>query len=106
MWVRALGALVVLTLAAGASLAADVTDAEVLAITHKHCVMCHARMPTHEAFTKPPRNVVLETIDDVAKFAPKVLGQAVEDRTMPLGDANNMTDEERETLRRWIAAHE
>src|SRR5262249_49635592 len=99
-------AAMVLALAGSAPRAADVTDAEVLAITQKHCVMCHARMPTHEAFTKPPRNVVLETVDDLAKFAPKVLEQAVEDRTMPLGDANNITDEEREALRRWIAAHE
>jgi uncharacterized membrane protein len=106
MWFHALAGALVLTSAAGASRAAEVTDAEVLAVTQKHCVMCHARMPTHEAFTKPPRNVVLETIDDLAKFAPKVLEQAVEDRTMPLGDANNITDEERETLRRWIAAHE
>ena len=86
--------------------AADVSDAEVLAITQKHCVMCHARNPTHEAFAKPPRNVVLETIDDLAKFAPKVLEQAVEDRTMPLGNQTDMTDEEREALGSWIAAHE
>ena len=35
--------------------AADVSDAEVMAIVRKHCVTCHAKAPTHPAFDKPPQ---------------------------------------------------
>jgi uncharacterized membrane protein len=84
--------------------AADVTDAEVLAIVQKHCVPCHAHEPQHPAFDKPPRDIVLETIDELKRYADKVREQAVEIQAMPLGNQTDMTDAERETLGRWIAA--
>ena len=88
----------------GSVFAAEVSDAQALAIVQKHCGACHARNPTHPAFDKPPKDIVLETIADLRKSAARVLEQAVEDRTMPLGNETEMTDEERETLARWINA--
>ena len=44
---------------AGATGAA-VSDTEVLALTAKHCAICHARKPTHESFKEAPKNVMLE----------------------------------------------
>jgi uncharacterized membrane protein len=87
-------------LLAGASEAADVSDADALALTQKHCVMCHARKPTHASFDAPPKNVVLETIDELKAWAPKMQEQVVEDRNMPIG--SEMTEDERATLARWI----
>ena len=46
---------------------------EVLALTAKHCTMCHARKPTHESFKEAPKNVMLETIADLRKYAPLIL---------------------------------
>jgi len=86
--------------ASGAADAADVSDADVLALTQKHCVMCHAEKPAHASFDAPPKNVVLETIDELRAWAPKMLEQVVQDRNMPIG--NEMTDDERATLARWI----
>ena len=84
--------------------AADVTDADVLAIVQKHCVPCHAREPQHPAFDKPPRDIVLETIGELKRYAAKVREQAVESEAMPLGNQTDMTEAERAALGRWIAA--
>jgi uncharacterized membrane protein len=81
-----------------------VSDSDVLALTAKHCTMCHARKPTHESFSEPPKNVTLETIADIRKFAPLILTQTVQNKAMPLGNQTGMTDEERAKIGAWIAA--
>jgi uncharacterized membrane protein len=82
----------------------DVSDDDVLTITRTHCVMCHARKPTHEAFEQPPKGVVLETVRQIRQYAPLVEQMAVKSDTMPLGNQTNMTEEERAKLGAWIAA--
>ena len=62
------------------AVAADVSDADALAITRAHCVMCHARKPTHPSFDAPPKNVTLETIDELRAWSLKMLEQVVQDR--------------------------
>jgi uncharacterized membrane protein len=80
----------------------DVSDTEMLAIARKHCVMCHARKPTHPSFDAPPKNVALETIGELKAWAAKMLEQVVLDRNMPVGGETGMTEEERERLARWV----
>jgi uncharacterized membrane protein len=82
-----------------------VDNATVLAITAKHCVMCHARKPTHQAFTEPPKGMTLETVDDLLRHADFVVRQAVQTNTMPLGNETGMTADERRTLGVWLAQH-
>lgn len=81
----------------------SVSDAEMLALTTKHCTMCHARKPTHESFTEAPKNVTLETVADLRKNAPLILSQAVQNKAMPLGNQTGMTDDERAKMGQWIA---
>ena len=81
-----------------------VTDVEVLGITDAHCVSCHAQAPTHPAFKAAPKNIVLETADDLRRYADLVGLHAVRTRTMPLGNLTGMTDEERARLGAWLAA--
>jgi uncharacterized membrane protein len=59
--------------ASAASNAGEVSDADALAITRAHCVMCHARKPTHPSFDAPPKGVVLETIDELRAWRRKML---------------------------------
>jgi uncharacterized membrane protein len=82
----------------------DLSDADVVALVRKHCVPCHAQMPSHPAFDKPPRNLALETLDQIKRNAARIKEQVVEDRDMPLGNETGMTDDERGALGRWIAA--
>ena len=98
---------VAVLLAAAASAASDVhagdlLDEEVLAVTRKHCVMCHAHAPTHPSFDAAPKQVVLESIEELKAWAPKILEQVVRDRNMPIGSETGMTEDERALLQRWI----
>jgi len=81
-----------------------VSDDEVIAITRKHCISCHATKPTSEAFTEPPKGMVLETLDEVRRYASLVRQQAVASDVMPLGNETGMTQEERDRLGAWLAA--
>ena len=80
-----------------------VSDSEVLRIAEAHCVMCHAKQPKHEAFKEAPKNVTLEGIDDLKRFAPLIQSQAVVNKAMPLGNQTQMTQDERNKLGQWIA---
>ncbi|NBU13347.1 MAG: cysteine desulfurase [Alphaproteobacteria bacterium] len=83
-----------------------VSDADVLAITTKHCIMCHQAQPTHESFKggEPPKAVMLDSIENIRKNAQQILVQAVDGRVMPLGNETGITDEERAKLGAWIKA--
>ena len=83
--------------------AGQVTEAQALQIVSTHCVACHARRPTHESFKEPPKNVVLETAADLKRFAAGVAQQSVQSKAMPLGNATNMTDQDRAALGAYLA---
>ena len=83
---------------------AAVSDADVLALTARHCTMCHARKPTHESFQEAPKNVTLESIGEIRKYAPLILTQSVQNKAMPLGNQTGMTEDERAKIGQWIAA--
>ena len=82
--------------------AADLTDAAALTLVRTHCGACHSRNPTHPVFDPAPKGIVLDTIADLRRYAAQIFEQAVEDRTMPLGNDTEMTDEERDALGRWV----
>jgi uncharacterized membrane protein len=80
-----------------------VSDIQAQAISAKHCIMCHSQHPTNQAFKEPPKNVVLDNVAALRRFAPQIYMQTVQNRAMPLGNQTGMTDEERDQLGRWIA---
>src|SRR5262245_23253000 len=92
----------VLFIASTTASAGDVSDAEAVAIVKRHCAPCHARAPEHPAFAQAPRDIVLETIEDLRLHADKISEQAIESRVMPLGNETDMTDAERAALAQWI----
>ena len=83
---------------------AEVSDAQALAISQKHCVSCHAAKPTHESFREAPKNVTMETVADLKKYAPLIFMQTVQNKAMPLGNQTVMTNDERNALGRWVKA--
>ena len=87
---------------APAATGAVVSDAQALEIAQKHCVMCHAKHPTHESFKEPPKNVALETVGQLRQYAPLILTQTVQNRAMPLGNQTAMTEQERQELGAWV----
>jgi uncharacterized membrane protein len=81
-----------------------VSDEEALALTHKHCTMCHSANPIKPGFKEPPKGVMLETIEELRRYATQIETQAVRNKSMPLGNETGMTDDERAQLGAWIAA--
>lgn len=79
--------------------AGDVSMAEVRAIIRTHCSSCHSDTPTYEGITTAPAGVMFDTMDQIKKYAPRILERAVEHDTMPPGNGTGMTVEEREKLR-------
>jgi uncharacterized membrane protein len=97
-------AAIVVATAPSANSADEVSNAEAMAIIQKHCVMCHAKKPTHPSFDAPPKQVLLETLDELRAWAVKVMEQVVLNRNMPVGNETGMTEQERAALARWIEA--
>ena len=81
----------------------EVEFAEVQSIVDTHCVVCHAQNPLHEGFEAAPKGIMLETPEQLRRYAVQINRQAVLSDIMPLGNETEMTDEERQTLGAWIA---
>ena len=79
-----------------------VSDVEVMTIVRKHCTTCHAANPKNEAFDAPPKNIVLENIDQLGRHGKQVVRFAVQTRAMPLGNDTGMTEDERLKLGAWF----
>jgi uncharacterized membrane protein len=86
------------------SKASGVDDAQMLAISGKHCVSCHAVKPTSEYFDEAPKGVHLETIADLKRYRDLIKAQVVDSDVMPLGNETGMTEQERIAVGAWIEA--
>jgi uncharacterized membrane protein len=75
---------------------------EALGIVQRRCVSCHAEHPTNTSFPTPPLGLVLETPDQVQRFAARIRLRVCTLRNMPLGNMTEMTEEERAVLAGWI----
>ncbi|QJY32684.1 urate hydroxylase PuuD [Diaphorobacter sp. JS3050] len=65
------------------------------AVMQKHCVVCHS------ANTIAQKNVKFDTPQDVKSHAQQIYQQVVQLRKMPFGNPGALSDEERETFKRW-----
>ncbi len=81
-----------------------VTDDEALTIVLGRCSSCHAAAPTDPTIKAAPKNVVLESLDDLRRHAPQIAVQAVNSKAMPMGNKTGMLIEERQKLGAWILA--
>jgi uncharacterized membrane protein len=82
----------------------SISDTEVVSIIQLHCSSCHSAMPTDDMFTSAPGGVVLDTLDDIKNWAPRIKARSVDTQNMPFMNKTGMTDEERQKLGSWIAA--
>jgi len=77
---------------------------DVQKITANRCTPCHAARPTFEGIAEAPKGVMLETPQQLKRYAALINQQAVRTETMPPGNATGVTEEERQMLGAWIAA--
>ncbi len=81
-----------------------VTDEEALAIVQTRCSACHGHAPTDPTIKTAPKGIELETLDNLKRYAQQIATQAVNNRSMPLGNKTGMLPEERAKLGAWIHA--
>jgi len=87
-----------------AEVASDVPFSVAQAIVEKHCVACHAAVPTHRGFNAAPNGAAFDTPAGMARYAGKIRERAVISTSMPLGNETQITDAERAQLGAWIEA--
>ncbi|MFN4164275.1 MAG: urate hydroxylase PuuD [Ferrovibrio sp.] len=86
------------------TLAGGATFEDAQKIVAARCVACHAARPTFDGIAEAPKGVMLETPEQMRRFAALINQQVVRSEAMPPGNATEMTEEERATLGAWIAA--
>jgi uncharacterized membrane protein len=77
--------------------------AQVQAIVAARCASCHAARPTQEGIAAPPKGVVMETPQQIRRWA-AAMRQQVQTEAMPPGNLTDITPEERVALLAWVAA--
>ena len=80
--------------------------AEVRDIVTGRCAMCHATEPGWDGIAIAPKNVRLETADQIARQARAIYLQAGVTHAMPPANLSYMEEEERAAIRRWFRAAE
>ena len=80
-----------------------VSDERVASLITTHCVSCHSRTPTDEIFKVAPLGVVLDSWEDIERFAPQVVRRTTVTKDMPFLNKTKMTEEERQVIARWFA---
>ena len=88
--------------AVGAAIS-EISNERVTHLITTHCVGCHSRTPTDDIFKVAPLGVVLDTLEDIERFAPQVVRRTTVTKDMPFLNKTKMTDEERQEIARWFA---
>ena len=73
-------------------------------ILTERCATCHSATPSDEVFTTAPLGMMLDTLDEMQRWASRIKARSVDTPDMPFMNKTNMTDEERATVGAWIAA--
>jgi uncharacterized membrane protein len=77
--------------------------AEVQAIVAARCTTCHAARPSFEGIAAAPKGVVMETPQEIRRWAAS-MRQQVATEAMPPGNLTEITAAERAKLVAWVAA--
>ena len=74
----------------------------VAGIVKQRCLQCHSSANTDDVFKVAPNNVIFETEDQLRQYRDKILLRVVQERTMPLMNKTNITEEERAIIGKWL----
>ncbi|GEA07751.1 membrane protein [Alteromonas sp. KUL42] len=79
-----------------------VSDQQVTSLIETHCVSCHSRSPSDDIFKVAPLGVVLDSWEDIERYAPQIVRRAAVTKDMPFLNKTGMTEEERQLLAQWF----
>lgn len=83
-----------------------ISDEAAYAIVQSRCLACHAQNNTDDIFTMAQGGVMLDTLEQLKRWAPRVLARSVTSHDMPFMNKTGMLDEERQQLGQWIVSIE
>lgn len=75
---------------------------QVQQVLQTRCIQCHAAKPS--LMPSAAKGILLESLTDIQAHAQLIYQQAVVQRTMPLGNATGMTEQERAMIAQWFEA--
>ncbi len=70
----------------------------------QRCNTCHSAAPDHPTAPVAPNGVMFDTPEQIRQWAQRIHDRTVNNRTMPLANLTQMTDEERRLVDRWYMA--
>lgn len=79
------------------------STAEIMPVLQARCVSCHAAEPDHPGFAAAPAGVLLDREEAVDLQALIIFNAVIVTQSMPLANATQMSDEERDLIARWYA---
>ena len=82
---------------ASAHVPADVSD-----VIMSRCSMCHAAEPVWAGLASPPKGILLDSPEQIARNAPLIMEQAVMTHAMPPNNITEITKDERHLLAMWL----
>ena len=89
--------------AATDSAAKDAVDIQkVQQVVQARCVQCHSAQPT--MMPSAAKGIVLDSADDIKSHAQLIYQQVVLQKSMPLGNATRITEDERALIGSWFQA--
>ena len=68
-------------------------------VVEVHCAMCHAKYPSWERMSRPPKGLILANKDDIILNIDSLYQQVVLSNAMPPGNITWMEYSERETIK-------
>jgi len=74
---------------------------EITSIVPGRCAMCHAREPFYDGIHRAPKNILLETPNDIARAARQIYLQAGVSVAMPPANVSFIEEDERKAIIRW-----
>ncbi|HND84853.1 MAG TPA: urate hydroxylase PuuD, partial [Pseudobdellovibrionaceae bacterium] len=66
------------------------------------CVSCHSEFPTDEVFRVAPNGIKFDHVDSIRNLKDRIYQRVVVQKTMPLQNKTQMTDEERSLVQSWV----
>ncbi len=77
---------------------------ELKMVVTQRCATCHSSAPTDDVFVAAPLGMMLDSLDEIKQWAPRIKARAVDSQDMPFLNKTEMTEEERQLIADWFAA--
>jgi uncharacterized membrane protein len=79
---------------------AAISNEHIQSLVNTHCVSCHSRKPSDDIFKVAPVGVILDTWQDIERYAPQIVRRTSVTKDMPFMNKTGMTEKEREDIAR------